>query len=219
MQTKTIRIIEIYNENSNEEYAGKMSAYMKNQFVFLGIPKPKRTELSKSFLKEKTKAKTIDWNLVEYLWELQEREYQYLALEYLGKLKKCLQREDIKHLQELIVKKSWWDSVDALAPLVGVLCQKHPELKNEVLESWILNDNIWLKRVTITFQLKYKDNVDTDFLSRAIRCNSLSREFFVNKAIGWALRQYSKFNPNWVRLFIASNSLSPLSVREGSKYL
>ncbi|WP_321307891.1 DNA alkylation repair protein [Marinifilum fragile] len=219
MQTKTIRIVEQFRKNFDEEYAIKMSAYMKCRFPFLGLPKPKRDELSKGFLRKVTKDKMIDWNLVNYLWELPEREFQYLALDYLGKLKKELEKKDISKLEQLIITKSWWDSVDSLAPLVGVLCKKYPELKTEILSDWIISSNIWLKRVSILFQLKYKNDVDTQFLSKTIIANNLSNEFFVNKAIGWALRQYSKFNPDWVKEFISKYPLSPLSIREGSKYL
>jgi 3-methyladenine DNA glycosylase AlkD len=219
MQTQTLQIVEIFRQNTDPEYAKRMSAYMKNHFSFLGIPKPKRAALSKAFLKEAIKEKSIDWNMVLYLWDLPEREYQYLALEYLSKLQKYLVKDDLSKLEMLILSKSWWDSVDALAPLVGVICKGYPEVKQEVMYNWIIDSNIWLKRVTIIFQLKYKNDVDTEFLSKAIRSNHLSNEFFVNKAIGWALRQYSKYNPDWVRTFISQHSLSPLSIREGSKYL
>jgi 3-methyladenine DNA glycosylase AlkD len=219
MQTKTLQIVEIFRQNNDPEYAKRMSAYMKGHFLFLGIPKPKRALLSKSFLKEVTKEKSIDWSMVLYLWDLPEREYQYLALEYLSKLQKYMVKPDVSKLEMLILSKSWWDSVDALAPLVGEICKRYPQVKQEVLADWMISSNIWLKRVSIIFQLKYKNDVDTEFLSKAIIANHLSKEFFVNKAIGWALRQYSKYNPDWVRIFISQHSLSPLSIREGSKYL
>lgn len=219
MQTEIIRIVEIFRQNADPEYARRMTAYMKGHFSFLGIPKPKRAEISKSFLKEATKEKHVDWKLVQYLWDLPEREYQYLALEYLLKQQKYLEKSDLAKLEPLILSKSWWDTVDALAPLVGGICQAYPEVKEEVLADWIIASNIWLKRVSIIFQLKYKNDVDTDFLSKAILSNHLTKEFFINKAIGWALRQYSKFNPDWVKTFISQHSLSPLSIREGSKYL
>lgn len=215
----TLEIVDIYHKNADPEYAARMSTYMKNNFSFLGIPKPKRAELGKKFLKLKTKTKKLDWAFVFYLFELPEREFQYLALDYLRKLQNHLVKKDIKNLERLILAKSWWDSVDTIAPLIGVLCQKYPELKEEKLKSWMMDSNIWLKRVSIIFQLKYKDQTDTEFLKKTIFCNHLTNEFFVNKAIGWALRQYSKFNPDWVRNFISRNPLSPLSVREGSKYL
>lgn len=212
------KLVEIYKENANKDTALRMKSYMKNHFTFLGISKPLRAELSKEFLKEIMKIKTIDWDFVFKMFEMPEREFQYLAMEYLRKLEKHLQKSDLEMLEKLILTKSWWDSVDALAPLVGILCQKYPELKEEVLEGWIMNSNIWLKRVTIIFQLKYKNKTDTEFLTKAILSNNLSEEFFLNKAIGWSLRQYSKFNADWVKVFIATHSLSPLSVREGSKY-
>ncbi len=215
----TVEIIDIYEKNANRELAKRMESYMKNHFSFLGIPKPLRAKLSKQFLKEKTKIKRIDWNFVFQMFEKSEREFQYLAMDYLRKLEKTLQKADIEMLEKLILNKSWWDSVDTLAPLVGALCLKHPELKEEVLANWMGNSNIWLKRVSIIFQLKYRDKTDTDFLKKAILRNNMTKEFFLNKAIGWALRQFSKFNPDWVKLFIASYPLSALSIREGSKYL
>lgn len=219
MNTRTIPIVEIFKENANEEYAKRMSAYMKNYFPFLGIPKPKRVELSKLFMQEKLQHTRIDWQLIFDLYELNEREYQYLALEYLSKMQKHLVKADISKLEHLLIQKSWWDTVDSLASIVGFVCIKYPELKKEVLQIWMISSNIWLKRVSIIFQLKYKTEVDTQFLAKAILANHLSKEFFIKKAIGWALRQYSKYNPDWVRKFISQNSLSPLSIREGSKYL
>jgi 3-methyladenine DNA glycosylase AlkD len=222
METQNIgtdKIVEIYKKNANRVFAIRMESYMKNHFSFLGIPKSLRADISKEFLQGKSKSKEIDWEFVFQMFDLPYREYQYLALEYLRKLEKKIQKSDIELIEKLILTKSWWDSVDSLAPLVGVLCQKYPELKKEILEKWILNSNIWLKRVTIIFQLKYKNETDTEFLSKAILSNNLSKEFFVNKAIGWSLRQYSKYNADWVKVFISRHSLAPLSVREGSKYL
>ena len=96
---------------------------------------------------------------------------------------------------------------------------KYPEVKESIISRWIKSDNIWLNRISIIFQLKYKEKTDTEFLSRAIIHNSKTDEFFINKAIGWALREYSKTNKEWVKEFIKCNELSKLSVREGSKYI
>ncbi|MDD4439097.1 MAG: DNA alkylation repair protein, partial [Tissierellia bacterium] len=97
-------------------------------------------------------------------------------------------------MEELIMTKSWWDSADAISPIVGYICMKYPHIKEEVIDKWIFSDNIWLKRVSILFQLKYKGKTDANFLSKAILNNSDTNEFFVDKAIGWALREYSKTN-------------------------
>ncbi|WP_372751416.1 DNA alkylation repair protein [Labilibaculum sp.] len=219
VETNLEMLLDAFRKNANREQAIRMEAYLKNKFPFLGLRKPVRVLLDKSFLRDACQSKYIDWEMVFYLFELEEREFHHLALEYLQKMQEKLKKQDIIHLERLILCKSWWDSVDALSPLVGVLCRKNPVLKKEVLEHWMLSSNIWLKRVSITFQLKYKNQTDSKFLEKAILANHLSKEFFVNKAIGWALRQYSKFNAAWVRNFIATHSLSPLSVREGSKYL
>lgn len=213
------QIITILRQNADKAYAVRMSSYMKNLFPFLGIQKPRRSELSKDFMKEKCKNPQLDWDFVDLMFDMEEREFQYLALEYLGKMQKKLQKEDIYKIEQLIQLKSWWDTVDTLAPLVGVLCIKYPELKEEHVKDWITHNNIWLKRVSIIFQLKYKNDVDTDFLCKAILNNKDTKEFFINKAIGWALRQYSKFNADWVRVFLVENELHSLSVREARKYL
>ena len=196
-----------------------MSAYMKNKFPFLGIPKPERARLSKDFLKQYKKDMHIDWSFVFKCYNMPEREFHYLALDYLLSLKDKLISRDIENIEKLVVTNSWWDSVDCLDAIVGNMCLRYPELKKSVILKWIYSDNIWLKRVAIDFQLKYKENTDIDILSKAILVNCNTDEFFVNKAIGWSLREYSKTNKEWVRSFLQNNKLSKLSVKEASKYI
>ena len=149
-----------------------------------------------------------------------EREFQYLALDYLVALKDSLQPEDIYHLQTLILMKSWWDTVDKLAAIpVGSICLQHPEVVQNCLLPWADSDNIWLARTAILYQLKFKSSTDTEVLSSIIEKNTNSKEFFINKAIGWALREYSKTDREWVREFVNTHTLAPLSIREASKYL
>ncbi|NLY86066.1 MAG: DNA alkylation repair protein [Tissierellia bacterium] len=212
-------IIQIFYNNRNEENAVPMAKYMKNQFPFLGLKKPDRTALSKGFLNEKKKDKEIDWDFIFRCYELPEREFQYLAIDYMSKVANLFQPDDMKRIEKLITTKSWWDTVDAISPIVGHIAMKYPEIKETILTKWMESDNIWLKRVSILFQLKYKDKTDTEFLEKAILKNANTNEFFINKAIGWALREYSKTNKEWVRSFIENNKLSKLSVREGSKYI
>lgn len=214
-----VDIIKIFYENKNEKNAEPMSKYMKNNFSFLGLKTPERKEFTKDFLKERKYDKVVDWGFVFKCYDLPEREFQYLAIGYLDKIKDLLTPKDIDNIEKLIITKSWWDSVDSIAPIVGDLCNKYPEIKDTVVERWIYVDNIWLKRVSILFQLKYKENTDVEFLEKAIITNSQTTEFFINKAIGWALREYSKTNKEWVRDFINNNKLSNLSIREGSKYI
>ena len=148
-----------------------------------------------------------------------EREFQYVAIDYMITVKDKFTPDDMETIEKLILTKSWWDSVDAINIVVGHIAMKYPEVKEGILTKWMKSDNIWLNRVSIIFQLKYKEKTDTEFLSKAILHNSGTDEFFINKAIGWALREYSKTNKEWVKEFIESNDLSALSVREGSKYL
>ena len=214
------QLINSFYNNRNQEQAKKMSAYMKDNFFFLGIPKPQRAKLEKEFIKKAKKEKTIDWNYVFMLWDLPEREFQYLALDYILALKNSLEKPDIGKIRLLVTKKSWWDSVDSLAKdLTGVLCAKHPELVQSHILKWAESDNIWLVRTAVLYQLKYKESTNTELLSAIINKNSNNKEFFITKAIGWALREYSKTNKEWVKSFLESYTLQSLSVREASKYL
>jgi 3-methyladenine DNA glycosylase AlkD len=210
----------LYEEHRNEENAGPMKKYMKDHFPFLGIKSPLRKELEKQFFKE-TGILKEDFNkdFVIGLWEKDEREYQYTAITYMGKFKKKLPKDIFPFLERLITTKSWWDSVDSIAPLVGELAWKYPEVIEETIDGWSVNDNFWLRRSAILFQLKYKQQTNEDLLYDYIVKNADSKEFFIQKAIGWALREYSKTNPVSVKTFIKGNKLAPLSVREGSKYV
>lgn len=193
---------------------------MKDKFSFLGIQKPQRALLQKEFIKQAKKQKKIDWDFVFLLWDLPEREFQYLAVDYLLDLKESLEKSDIDRIKQLIINKSWWDSVDSLASnIIGFLCAKYPELIKSHILSWAESGNIWIVRIAILFQLKYKENTNTELLDLIINKNSNSKEFFITKAIGWALREYSKTNKEWVKDFLEYHTLQPLSVREASKYL
>lgn len=213
-------IIDIFKENRNEENAVYMKKYMKDKFDFLGIKSSKRKELQKEFFKDIDKKSPIDKTLVNNLWSENYREYQYLAIDYLIKKKKKLAKEDILFIKELITNKSWWDSVDLIAShLLGEICKLYPEIVDEYIIDWSKDENLWIRRSTILYQLKYKENVDTNILERVIRNNKEDNDFFIRKAIGWMLREYSKTNKEWVKVFISKNELSKLSIKEASKYL
>lgn len=212
-------IIDLFYKGRNEELAVPMAKYMKDQFPFLGIKKPEREGLYKGFLNERKKDAAVDWDFIYRCFELPEREFQYLALTYMDAVKELFTIDDMEKIKELITTKSWWDTVDSISPIVGYIAMKYPAVKEDVVNSWIYSDNIWLKRVSILFQLKYKEKTDTEFLTKAIVNNSNTSEFFINKAIGWALREYSKTNKKWVKGFIDNHQLSKLSVKEGSKYI
>ena len=212
-------IIEVFYKNRIEELAVPMAKYMKNIFPFLGIKTPKRKSLSKDFLNSRKDDREVDWEFIDKCFSLPEREFQYLGISYMNRVKNLFTIDDMDRLKGLIKCKSWWDSIDSISPIIGHICLSYPQIMEEVIDKWIFNDNIWVKRVSILFQLKYKEKTDTEFLTKAIVSNSQTSEFFINKAIGWALREYSKTDKVWVRDFINNNELSKLSVREGSKYI
>lgn len=215
------RVISLFEAERDRDQAEPMMKYMKNQFPFIGIKSPARNQLMKKFYKESGILKErIQHSFVLDLWEKAEREYQYAALDYIGKSLKRFEKNDIILAEQLITSKSWWDTVDGLAPnLVAELATEYPEIIPETIEGWAFGDNLWLRRTAILFQLKYKEHTDDKLLYKYILRNADSKEFFIQKAIGWALREYSKTNQESVRDFILNNRLSKLSVREGSKYI
>ena len=202
------------------EKAGPMEAYMRYQFPFLGIAGPERNALYRKYFLSAKKTKMIDWDFVDTCWEKEPREYQYVAANYLKAMQSYLTKDDLPKLERLVVTKSWWDTVDILDRVVGSLVANHPELE-EVILKWSLSDNIWLRRVAIDHQLLRKEKTNVQLMEKILVNNLDQTEFFINKAIGWALRDYSKTNPEWVARFIEQNKkrMAELSIREASKYL
>jgi 3-methyladenine DNA glycosylase AlkD len=209
-----------FQNHADPEAAARMSAYMRNQFPFLGIPAPKRKILSREFYQNARKAEAADWIFVNSCWKKGPREFQYLAVGYLALLKDRLTPEDIPGLKNLIVTKSWWDTIDGLDRIVGRIALSFPEL-NKTLLQWSLDENIWLRRVAIDHQLGRKEKTGARLLEQIIVNNFGQKEFFINKAIGWSLREYSKTNPRWVKDFLTRRrpDMAPLSIREAEKYL
>ena len=213
-------LITDFEENRNELLAESMSKYMQDKFRFLGIRGATRTEIYKKYFPDARKTKIIDWDFVESCWNKEEREFQYVVVYYLKAMQKFLKREDISKLKYLIVTKSWWDTVDLLAKVIGSLVIRI-EGYDQIMLEWSKDSNIWLRRVAILYQLSLKDKVDEIILDKILVNNLGDNEFFINKAVGWALRDYSKYNPEWVREFIKKNkdNMSNLSIREASKYI
>ena len=196
-----------------------MKAYMKNKFEFLGVKTPARRKLVKAFFKQQTDS-DIDWNFINEAWNNPYRELQYAALDYLEIYKKLLIPSDLSRLKKLAQTKSWWDTIDFLDRLVGSIIARFPETK-EIILAWSRDEDIWLRRLAIDHQLLRKEETDTELLEKILVNNLGQTEFFINKAIGWALRDYSKTNPDWVRDFIERHraEMATISIREGSKYL
>lgn len=208
-------------ERSNPERAQKMKAYMRDQFAFFGIMANERKEIARPyFLKEHRPSIDELSDVVMTLWDVEQREVQQLAMELVDKYKKELKVEHFDLLEKMIVRKSWWDTVDYIAAnLVGNLVKRFPKEGYQYIEKWRYSRNMWLVRTTILFQLKYKDEVDEELLFSIIKENADDKEFFIRKAIGWSLRQYGKYKPARVIDFVESHELSGLSRREAMKNL
>lgn len=207
---------------SDDAKAEEMKSYMKNLFDFYGINAPNRKELSKTF-KKKYKFVLDDhlWQLIEYLWTDAHREMQYIALDLLTPFANKMTTADLPQLENMIITKSWWDTVDGIAPaLAGSIFRNNHQIRDQYVYRWMENENIWLQRSAIIFQLKYGKDTDWNLLSEAILRHDTSKEFFVRKGQGWALRQYSKYNPLAVRNFVEDNpQLSGLTKKEALRKL
>ena len=212
-------IFQNLKEVANSDDAVHMRAYMKNQFEFLGVKTPIRRKLSKVFFK-KNSSLAIDWKFIHQAWENPYREMQYVVLDYLQLKQKFLTSNDLPKIKKLAQTKPWWDTIDFLCRSVGFICLHYPETKKFVLE-WSRDEDFWLRRIAIEHQLLQKEETDVQLLEQILVNNLDQTEFFINKAIGWALRDYSKTNPDWVLEFIEKykDRLSKLSIKEGSRYL
>ncbi|PZU96595.1 MAG: DNA alkylation repair protein [Leptolyngbya sp.] len=208
-------------QQARPDLAGPMKQYMRNQFEFLGIKSPAQKALIKQFIAENglpdiTQVESV----VRELWSWPAREYQYIALALLGRQQKKLTPSVVPLLEYLLTTKSWWDTVDSIASHnVGKLLIEYPDQRDPVIGNWRGSDNLWLRRTTLLFQLGHKAQTDEALLFVLIEQNRDSREFFIQKAIGWALREYSKTAPEAVQAFVSETSLAPLSRREALKWL
>lgn len=205
----------------NKEESKKIRAYMRNQFGSFGMRAPQMSFAIKEFLKtHPIPLKTELFEVVKEMWEYEEREIQLLALFLIDKSISKFDASDILIIEFVIGNKSWWDTIDHIAKnQVGYMFNKFPELKNYFFEKWMLSENFWFRRITILFQLGYKEKTDFELLSKTILINKESKEFFIQKAIGWSLREYARYDSNVVLSFIEKNKLPKLSVREAKKHL
>ena len=210
-----------FEANSNAQIAAGQKAYMRNQFEFYGIKTPERRKLQrpflvKSYLPEKNELEQI----VKTLWQKPQRENQFFAQELVSKYSRRFDKRDISLLEYMVTHKSWWDTVDFIAvKLIGPYFDQYPEQLDSYLKKWMASNNIWLQRCCLLYQLKSKDKMDVTRLEYIIQKLLGSKEFFINKAIGWVLREYSRTNPKWVKDFVANNDLAGLSRREALRLM
>ncbi len=206
--------------HADAEKAKPMAAYMKNRFIFFGIKQPDRKLLTKPVLKQLSQLPPQRHAAVaKHLWQQPERELHYCCIEFLEMCRKNWQEDIIETFEWMIQQNSWWDSVDTIAShLVGEYFKKFPKQIETIVLRWSNHENMWLNRTAILFQLSYKSATDEPLLFQVIKQHSQSGEFFIQKAIGWALRQYAYTQPEAVKQFVATNVLKPLSKREALKH-
>src|SRR3972149_7329644 len=220
MQSYVLSLKALFEQNTNPAQAGPMKKYMRDQFDYLGIKTPIRVALQNEFIKENGLPPLDELDSISLaLWSLPQREFQYTATSLIGRLENKLEPEFITTLEYLLVTKSWWDTVDTIAGnAVGTHFKRFPKVREKYLKKWRKSDNFWLRRTALLFQLGYKKETGFDLLCEIIRENLGSDEFFINKAVGWALRQYAHTNPAPVKKFVkATKELHPLSRREALK--
>ena len=211
----------LLSSHAHPSQAAPMKRYMRDQFDYLGLKGPELGMLLKEHIRLRGLPPLAELDpILRDLWSLPQREFQYSATMLLSRLESELPSGFMPTLEYLLVTKSWWDTVDTIATgTLGVHFRRYPAVRRKAIARWRRSDNFWLRRATILFQLNYKSDTDFALLSDLICENLGSKEFFINKAVGWALRQYSRTDADAVRRFVASTPLHPLSAREALKWL
>lgn len=222
LKSYVLDLYEFLKLNGNAEIALKQANYMRNRFPFIGLMRDDIKHLITEYETKNGKIKKGDTIFfAKECISYPERELWYIAINVLKKNKKHLISSDLDFIKQLIILGDWWDIVDLVSSHnVGTLVLQNPELK-PIVQNWMYEDNFWLRRASIIYQLTYRLNTDAEFLFFVCKELAHEKEFFIRKAIGWALREYSKWNPVAVDIFIKENRtiLSPLSIREGMKIL
>lgn len=208
---------------ADPERATAMAAYMKTEMPFYGVGKPERKRVLRRLVEGFPPQSPEDYRTkVAYLWEQPHREEKYLAISYARHFADQIQLSNLDLYAGMIVEGAWWDFVDEIAThLIGRLVLDHRQQLRPVMEEWIESPDMWLRRTALLSQLRHKSETDVRMLFDFCRRRTHEKEFFIRKAIGWALREYSKTDPEAVRAFLAAHGeeLSPLSLREASKHL
>ena len=208
-----------FTSHGNTQKSVAMAAYMKNHFKFFGLQKNERSSLQKNFLLD-CKQLEIEavHTIVRQLWQMPERELQYTAMELLYGAKKKWNHSSLLLFEELVTTKSWWDSVDFIAArMIGGYCSKEHQRFHQLFINYANSENLWLQRTAIIHQLFYKENTDTLLFETIFHCTKNNKDFFIQKAIGWALRQYAKTNPEFVKRFVEAHTITGLAKREALK--
>jgi len=207
--------------NRNAENAAAMEAYMKGIAPFFGIKAvPRRELLAEHIAMHGAPALDELPAIARAAFACPEREMHHTALDILMKHARKLTPDHLPLVEELITTKSWWDTVDALAiHVVGMILKRHPKEIAKWNKRWITSKNLWLNRTAILFQNRWKEDTDHALLFANIDRHAAHPDFFMRKAIGWALRELGATDPAAVKRFVRSRKLSPLSEREALRKL
>lgn len=210
-----------YVDHADSAAAVQMCNYLKGNFPFYGLASPLRRQLQRKFYAGYGYPPADQLNeIIQYTWNADQREWQYTGMELALRFCRKPDGNMLQLAEYMITHKSWWDSVDMVAAnIAGAVFMEYPELIEPNTGRWISSGNIWLMRSALLFQLKYKKATNEELLFSYIQKCSASREFFLRKAIGWVLREYSKTAPDIVRTFVDSHALSPLSRKEALKVI
>ena len=211
-----------YEAAANAADAANMEKYMKDNFLFTGLKTPLRRSIQKEVLfAHKAEVNENARQIARQLYSLPQREYHYSAIEIITReLKGKYVAGDIELIEYLITTHSWWDTVDTIAKyILGNFLRQLPEETPDVIKRFSASANMWLNRSAILFQLDYKKDTNSQLLFSECLKHKDSKQFFIQKAIGWALREYGKSDPDAVRNFVTDAGLKPLSTREALKNL
>ncbi len=216
----TEKLEKAFVENQNTENAKAMAKYMRNHFLFFGIKTAARRTILKTIWDEnKSEVSNNTRDIALNLFSRKEREFHYCAIEIIIKnLKRNYKIDDIELIERLLRTNSWWDSVDTISKyILGQYLVEFPLETANVIEKFSNSNSIWLNRSALLFQLGYKQNTNFDLLQFQCEKHKFSKEFFIQKAIGWALREYSKIHPNLVKNYVSNANLKHLSQKEALK--
>ncbi|MDE2431160.1 MAG: DNA alkylation repair protein [Burkholderiales bacterium] len=210
---------------ANPDRALTMRAYMKNQFVFFGVATPERRQLCRPLMPQPgqlTATQLIE--LVQDLWTFEQRELHYLAIDLLARHFRLLEVSHIDWVLQLAQTHSWWDTVDGLTSVIGDVLKLHLSAdrhEQSIMDQALRHENFWIRRVAMLHQLGWRDQTDVARLFAYSLQLAEEKEFFIRKAIGWALRDYAWHDPGRVQQFLARHQtqLSGLSYREAAKNL
>lgn len=215
-------ILDAVRSEYHDERAASMAAYMRNQFAFVGVQTPRRRTLMREVIRMSGFPSSVV-SVAQELWQQPEREFQYVACDLLShpKVVAPLALDDLPRLRCFVESKSWWDTIDPLAAhTIGKVLLRHTHALEATTNQWIDDSNFWIQRTALLCQLGWKSRTNASVLFSLVVRTASSKEFFVQKAAGWALREYSRIAPSAVRTFLDARRsvLSPLTVREAGKY-